>query len=299
MSKKKTKAKPKKNAKGKSKKNSVNKIYKDDQWNAWTKKSSRVKFKSSEKAVGDGEHKLGAEYGKKPLGQNSAYDLDVSGEKWEIKKVDSDNSFRLGVEVATHYTPVIGNVIRILENVLSIKHDLLDTVSGKIVKTCIKQIETISPSCKTPLLDGLRKNEVAESNLQKANDIIEELKAILIKDKVKVQLHSSVDGKKYEYDILSAFKKLSVEEITIIDKIRLLGNEEVYNRALITSKIMDDIKIFENISLQEKLNKIIRNIFNNLKLVLVHEVEGYKPIGNLKNIYCNRITSGLPRCKML
>ena len=291
MNKKKTKAKPKKN--------SVNKIYKDDQWNAWTKKSSRIKFKSSEKAVGDGEHKLGAEYGKKPLGQNSAYDLDVSGEKWEIKKVDSDNSFRLGVEVATHYTPVIGNVIRILENVLSIKHDLLDTVSGKIVKDCIKKIENISPSCKTPLLDGLRKNEVAESNLQKANDIIEELKTILIKDDVKVKLHPSVDGKIYNYDILSAFKKLSIEEIPIIDKIKLLGNEEVYNRSLITSKIIDDIKIFENISLQKKLNKIIRDIFNNVKLVLVHEIDGYKPIGNLKNIYCNRITSGLPRCKML
>lgn len=291
MSKKKTKAKPKKN--------SVNKIYKDDQWNAWTKKSSRVKFKSSEKAIGDGEHKLGAEYGKKPLGQNSAYDLDVSGEKWEIKKVDSDNSFRLGVEVATHYTPVIGNVIRILENVLSIKHDLLDTVSGNIIKDCIKKIENISPSCKTALLDGLRKNEVAESNLQKANDIIEELKTILIKEDVKVKLHSSVDGKIYEYDILRAFKKLTIENITIKNKIKLLGNEEVYNRALITSKVIDDIKLFENISLQKKLNKIIRDIFNNVKLVLVHEEDGYKPIRNLKNIYCNRITSGLPRCKML
>jgi flagellin-specific chaperone FliS len=299
MSKKKIKAKLKKTVKGKSKKKAMTKIYKDDQWNAWTKKSSRVKFKSSEKAVGDGEHKLGQEYGKKPLGQNSAYDLDILGEKWEIKKVDSDNSFRLGVEVATQYTPVIGNVIRILENVLSIKQDLLDTVSGKIVKDCVKKIETISPSCKTPLLDGLRKNEVAESNLQKANDIIEELKAILIKDKLKVKLHSSIDGKVYEYDILSAFKKLSVEKISIADKIKLLGNEEVYTQALITSRIMDDIEIFENISLQEKLNKIIRNIFNNVKLVLVHEDEGYKPISNLKNIYCNRITSGLPRCKML
>ncbi len=160
MNKKKTKATPKKNAKGNSKKNSVTKVYKDDQWNAWTKKSNKVKFKSSEKAVGDGEHKLGAEYDMKPLGQNYAYDLIVLGEKWEIKKVDSDNSFRLGVEVATHYTSVIGNVIRILENILSIKHDLLETVSGKIVKDCVKKIETIAPSCNTPVLDGLRKNEV-------------------------------------------------------------------------------------------------------------------------------------------
>ena len=98
---------------------------------------------------------------------------------------------------------------------------------------------------------------------------------------------------------MSAFKKLAIENITIKNKIKLLGNEEVYNRALITSKVIDDIKLFENISLQKKLNKIIRDIFNNVKLVLVHEEDGYKPIGNLKNIYCNRITSGLPRCKML
>jgi hypothetical protein len=277
----------------------MNKIYKNDQWNAWTEKSKKIKFKSFEKAIGDGEHKLAEEFGKKPLGQNSAYDLDILGEKWEIKKVDSDNSFRLGVEVASQYTPVIGNVIRILESILSLKQDLFDTVSGKIVKDCLKKIETTSPSCKTPLLDGLRKNEVSVSNLQKANDIIEELKTILINDKLKVKLHSSIDGKIYEYDILSAIKKLSVERITISDKIKLFGNEEVYIRGLITSKIIDDIEIFKNVSLKEKLNKIIRNIFSDVKLVLVHEHEGYKPINNLKNIYCNRITSGLPRCKML
>lgn len=198
-----------------------NKFYQVDAWNTWTKKSSRIRFKSVAKAIGDGEHKLGAEFDEKPLGQNYAYDLEVMGEKWEIKKVDSDNSFRLGVEVASHYTPVIGNVIRILERVLSIKQDLLNTVSGRIVKTCITQIETISGSCKTPLLDGLRKNEVAESNLQKANDIIEELKAILLKDDIKIKLHSSVDGKIKEYNILNAFKKLVVEEIAIKEKIKL------------------------------------------------------------------------------
>jgi hypothetical protein len=295
MNKKKIIAKAKKIAK----RNLMSKTYKEDQWNAWTKTSSRVKFKSSEKAIGDGEHKLGAEFGIKPLGQNSAYDLDVNGEKWEIKKVDSDKSFRLGVEVATHYTPVISSVIRILENVLSIKHDLLDSVSGKIIKTCIENINSISPSCETLLLDGLRKNEVAASNLQKANDIIEELKAILIKDELNVNLYSSVDGEIYGYDILIAFKKISLEDISIDKKISLLGDKEIYNRSLITSKVADDLLIFKNITLQEKLNKIIRNIFKDVKLVLVHEEQGYKPIGNLKNIYCNRITSGLPRCKML
>ena len=52
-------------------------------------------------------------------------------EKWELKKLDSDNSFRLGVGVSTIYTPIIGKVIRILEKILNIKHQILDTESGQ------------------------------------------------------------------------------------------------------------------------------------------------------------------------
>jgi hypothetical protein len=281
-----------------SKRKSIEKLYIEDEWNAWTAKSIEMSFKSTEKAVGDGEHKLAVEFDKKPLGQNSSYDLDILGEKWEIKKVDGDNSFRLGVEVATQYTPVISSVIRILENVLSVKYDLLNSVSGRMIQSCIENIESMSPSCGTLLLDGLRKNEVAASNLQKAKDIIEDLKAILIKDETKIKLYSSVDGKIYDYDILIAFKKVSLEDISIKEKIKRLGNEEIYNRSLITSKVSEDLQIFENITLQEKLNKIIRDVFKHVKLVLVHEELGYKPIGDLKNIYCNRITSGLPRCKI-
>ena len=118
-------------------------------------------------------------------------------------------------------------------------------------------------------------------------------------EELKIQLHSSVDGQKYEYDILDAFKKLSIEQVSVKDKIEILGGEDTYNRTLVTNEIINYIKEFESNTLHEKLNKTIRNIFKDVRLVLVHEEKGYRPISNLENIFCNRITSGLPRCKIL
>ncbi|GGC82414.1 hypothetical protein GCM10011508_07180 [Flavobacterium lutivivi] len=271
--------------------------YSNDIWNSWTIKSVNIPFKSTEIAVGDGEQKLGVEFDVVPLGQNFAYDLEINGERWEVKKLDSDNSFRLGVEVATHYTPIISNVIRILEKLIIVKSHILDSEIGNFIKDCILDIENISGRSNTLLLDGLRKNEVSESNLDKANDVISKLKSILLYQGT-MTLYSSVNGLKQDYNILDAFRKIIIENISIDDKISLIGDKDVYNRLLITNLIFDDISIFDNHTLREKLNQIIRSVFNNVKLVLVHENYGYKPITNLQSIYCNRITSGLPRCKL-
>ena len=282
-------------------------LYKDDEWNKWTNKSDGVDFPSTEKSIGDGEYKLGAEYDVTPLGQNYAFDLEVEYERWEVKKLDSDNSFRLGVEVSTSYTPVIANVIRILEKTLSFKDNLLDTPSRNVINDCISKIEECSASCKTPLLVGLRKNEVAASNLKKADEIINmtywcflfEVKKLIIIDDIKVSLYSSIDGNKYDYNLLDAFKKVSVENIPIVNKVSILGGEDVYNRLYITNTLIDDLEMFNNITLRDKLNNIVRSIFKDVKLVLVHEKKGYRPIRDLNKIFCNRITSGLPRCKVL
>lgn len=70
--------------------------YKNDEWNQWTSKSTHIPFKSNIPSIGDGEQKIATEFGVQPLGQNFSYDLDIFGEKWEVKKLDSDDSFRLG-----------------------------------------------------------------------------------------------------------------------------------------------------------------------------------------------------------
>lgn len=272
--------------------------YDNDTWNPWTVKSVNTPFETYENAIGSGERKLGVEFDVVPFGQNFGFDLEVNGEKWEVKKLDTDNSFRLGVEVTTHYTPIISNVIRILEKLISLKNELIDSEIGQLIQVCITKIESISGRSSTLLLDGLRKNEVSEANLDKANEIIEELKGVLLKHGT-LSLYSSIDGNKKDYDILNAFKKIIIEEISIEEKIKLIGDRDIYNRLLVTNLILDDIIIFETISLREKLNLIIRSVFQIVKLVLVHENKGYKPIANLESIYCNRITSGSPRCKLI
>ena len=196
------------------------------------------------------------------------------------------------------YTSVKNNVIRIFENLLKIKDNLQDSDLGLQIKSWIDQIEKNPRNCKTSLIDGFKKNEVSQSNLAKANSIIEHFKKILINKKETINLYSSFDGKEYSYDILDAFKKLSIEPISIQKKISKFGDVDTYNKLCVMDSIISDIIIFENNTLCDTLNNIVRGVFTDVKLVVVHEKNGYKPITKLNNIVCNRITSGCPRCKI-
>lgn len=278
----------------------MTKTYNNNVWNPWTEKSVNIPFESTEQAVGDGEQKLGAEYDVNPKGQNVSYDLDVLGEKWEVKKLDSANSFRLGVEVSSSYRQIIDSVTRILEQIINLEKLLVDSDTADLIKNCINKIKTTSGQTKTLLVEGLRKNEVSTANLDKANGIIELIKTITTKDDKKVSLFSSFDGSVIEYDLLTAYHKLSFESISIEDKLLILDCDlDFYNKLLLTAHIGLDISMFNNKSLKEILNQLVRNIFTDIKLVLVQESKGYKPITDLNKIYCIRITSGNPRCKVL
>ena len=278
----------------------MTKIYNKDAWNPWTNRSIDIPFGTTEQAVGDGEQKLGAEYGVNPMGQNVSYDLDILGEKWEVKKLDSDNSFRLGVEVSSNYRQIINSAIRILDGIIKIEDSLEYSKTAALIKDCIKKIKSTSGSTKTLLINGLRKNEVSSANLDKADKIIELVKTLVITENKKVNLFSSFDGSKTEYDLLTAYQRLSFETISIEEKLLTLDCDiDFYNKLLLTISIGKDLSIFNEKGLKETLNLLVRSIFTDIKLVLVQEEKGYKPITNLNKIYCNRITSGGPRCKVL
>jgi hypothetical protein len=234
------------------------------------------------------------------MGQNVSYDLDILGEKWEVKKLDSDNSFRLGVEVSSNYRQIIDSVTRILDGIIKIEDSLENSKTADLIKDCIKKIKSISGRTSTLLIDGLRKNEVSSANLNKADEIIELVKTLVITVNKKVNLFSSFDGSKTEYDLLTAYQKLSFETISIEEKLLTLDCDlDFYNKLLLTISIGKDLSIFNEKGLKETLNLLVRSIFTDIKLVLVQENKGYKPITNLNKIYCNRITSGNPRCKVL
>lgn len=269
-------------------------------WIPWSDKSSHLSFKSTEIAVGDGEQKLAAEFDVKPLGQNVSYDLNVRGERWEVKKLDSDNSFRLGVEVSSSYREIINSVTRIFEQLILIENHLIDSDIGNSIRKVIREIVTTSGRTSTLLITGLKKNEVSSSNLNKANLLIKNIKELKFTENKYIKLYSSYNGKKLNYDYLTAFKKLSLESISIEDKLSVLNcSRDLYNKLLLSNSIADDISYFKDLSLKEKLDNLVRSIFTDTKLVLVHKKLGFKVISDLEKIYCNRITSGNPRCKVL
>jgi hypothetical protein len=265
-----------------------------DKWQPWTNLSKSVSYDKITKGVGKGEYKLAAEFGTKPLGQNVSYDLQTeNGEKFEVKELDSQESFRLGVKVSSEYTRLISNVIRIFENVSKLK----DVKSFPEIEECIQKIEDES---RTPLIHGLRKNEVSQTNLKKANEIIELLKIITVfEDKKNIKLYSSYDGNEYKYNIIDAYGKLSYEQISIDEKYGKIGGNDIYIKAQISNAIKDDMEIFKDKTLIELLNEVVRNVFDDISLVVVDEKKGYKIVKNKQNIICNRITSGNPRCKVL
>ena len=272
----------------------------NNDWSPWTTKSIYYPFKSTEKAVGDGEQKLGAEYNIQPQGQNMSYDLDVFGEKWEVKKLDLDNSFRLGVEVASDYNKIIESVINIVEKILKLEELPGSSKTSNVIKSCIRRIKHNSGRTKTLLLEGLRKGEVSEASLDKANEIIQDSKKIVFIENKKILLYSSYDGTVAEYDLMSAYHKLSFEPISIDEKLKILDcSLDFYHKVAINSFIGNDISLFENQSLKEALNLAVRRVFEHVQLVLVHEINGYRIISELDKIFCNRITSGGPRCKVL
>ena len=271
--------------------------YKIEHWNPWTTKSDETPFKSTIDSVGDGEQKLGKELGVTPLGQNFKYDLLVKHEKWEVKKLDSENSFRLGVEVSSSYNIVLFDIINIFSKLSTIQEKLVsDTIKNEI-KNVVSSLNTLSGRSTTMLLDGLKKNEVSAANLEKANDIIDNLNSLLVYNESELELYSSYDGKKYNYSLLDSFLKISKEDLSSQIKINLFGGAKILDKLLIASEIGPELQKFKQTSLKIKLNTIVRNVFKGLRLVLVHKNKGYKPIQNLENIYCNRITSGAPRCK--
>jgi len=205
----------------------------------------------------------------------------------------------MGVEVATKYTPIISSLVRIVEKLIILKEKLINSKVGDNLNKCVDEILSTSGRSRTLLLDGLRKNEVSASNLEKAHRIVETLKKELTIGNQTINLFSSIDGNKYNYSARNAFKKIMIEDVSLDKKVKLLGSKDNYNRLLALNLLGQDLKVFEKTTLKRSLDSLVRGVFDHVRLVLVHEQKGFKPMNTVENIYCNRITSGAPRCKVL
>lgn len=273
-----------------------------NQWNMWTQKSKGTKFKAlkTDKGIGSGENKLAMEFDTKPKGQNSSYDLEINGEKWECKNLDSGNSFRLGVEVTKRYT----EIKTILLNIF----DIVDKIHTKLLNDEIKvQIDEIydiiykqTAANKKNIYDGLLKSEICESNFTKIDSVIKSLTELFDSNKKHLKrliiLHNPLTGKRKKYNVIDAYKILASAKISD-DKIQeKIGAD--YN-IIIISELSENLKYFKEKTVKQYFNEIVRDVFNDKILVLVDKKKGFMPINDLNKIVCCRITSGAPRCKYL
>jgi hypothetical protein len=272
--------------------------YIKNSWNTWTPKSSGIPYKSSKSYIGDGEEKLGKEFDTKPLGQNDSHDLNINNEKWEVKKLDSGKSFRLGVEIASKYNDLLYKLIGCFDLLNIMKEHLVSEYFKKRIIRILDDANTSWGTAKTPILKGLYKNEVGELNLLKLDELLEELKEITFISHNKIKLYSSYDGEIYEYTSTEAAEKIHLEKISIDKKIKIFGSPESYDQNLIRSKIQQNLEMLKDQTLKEYLNKMVREVFDDLTLVIVDKRKGFMPISSIEKVSCYRITSGSPRCRI-
>ena len=272
--------------------------YQKNSWNLWTPKSKGVAWKSSKSYIGDGEDKLAKEFDTSPLGQNDSHDLDINNEKWEVKKLDDAKSFRLGVEIASKYNDLLFRLINCFDTLNTVKDHLISEFLKERIIRILNDVNGSWGTAKTPILAGLLKNEVGESNLTKLEELLEELKGIIKFEHQKIKLYSSYDGKIYEYKPSDAVKKIHLENISVDKKVEIFGSPKSFDQNFIQSKIQQNLKILKDQTLKEHLNDIVREVFDDLTLVIVDKHKGYMPISSIEKIYCHRITSGGPRCRI-
>lgn len=268
-----------------------------DEWNGWTSKSQNIPFKSNTKGVGDGEEKLAAEHNTTPLGQNVTYDLFINNERWECKKLDDDNSFRLGVEVSENYQPMQMKLLDIFQAVRDVISLLNEGEIKRKMKNINSMLDETSKRSRTTVYNGLTKSEVSGSNLEKIDVIINEIKKILNEPNplTEIKMFDPSSGLKSTTSLEIFYKTLKAYGKTEEFLKERLGDN--YNITVVKNQFQEMLEDFRNESFQDKLNRFVRDVFRNEILVLVDERMGYKPIRQIEKIKCNRITSGAPRCK--
>ena len=81
-------------------------------------------------------------------------------------------------------------------------------------------------------------------------------------------------------------------------KIDIFGSPESYDQNFLKSQIHKNLEILKDQTLKEYLNKMVREVFDDLTLVIVDKNKGFMPILSIEKVSCYRITSGSPRCRI-
>lgn len=172
-------AKPKKNKIKKEKKLIINEKQSQDgeidveKYQEWSDKSKDVPFKSSQKCVGNGEEKLAKELDiSTPLGgQNSTVDL-IHPDMGNISVKDMTNDdCILGTEGCNDMRKIFRTIINLFVYWI-IKYKSKCELANKFYNEINKKYG----SSRTTIIDGIDRFELSKTNLQKLNELFNELK---------------------------------------------------------------------------------------------------------------------------
>lgn len=144
-----------------------------DKYHKWSDKSNNVPFKSSQKCIGNGEEKLAKELDiLAPLGgQNSTVDLiHPNIGKISVKDMTYDDC-TLGVEGCNDMRKIFRTIINLFVCWI-IKYKSNCELANKFYNEINKQYG----SSRTTIISGVDRLELSKTNLQKLNELFNELK---------------------------------------------------------------------------------------------------------------------------
>lgn len=147
--------------------------YTFDKYQAWSDKSKDIPFKSSQKCVGNGEGKLAKERGiSTPLGgQNSTVDLmDPIMGALTVKDMTNDDC-TLGTEGCNDMRAIFRTTAQLFLNWI-LKYKLKCELANKFYN----EINRKYGSSRTTIIDGIDRFELSKTNLQKLNELLNQLK---------------------------------------------------------------------------------------------------------------------------
>ena len=175
-----------------------------EEYQQWSDKSKDVPFKSSKKCVGNGEEKL-----KKELdistqlgGQNKTYDLihPVLGEI-SVKDMTNDDC-TLGTECCNDMRKLFSRAVYPFNSWVH-KYKL----ECKLANKFYNEMNEKYGSTRTTIIDGIYRSELAKSNLQKLNELFNELKKHKSENK-----HVSLESE-YIEDIVDSLGDKSLQDM--------------------------------------------------------------------------------------
>lgn len=178
--------------------------YNPDVWHPWTARSAAIEFKTTEKAIGNGEAKAAAELGIATGlgGQNAVADL-VHPSLGEISVKDmTSDSCTLGVEGQHRMRQILRETAQPFVGWCLKYRQHCEFARGMSVA-----LGMAHGSARTSIMDGIDRCELCCSNLDKLDGLLEELKAKTGAAEVTGSLASE-----YVQDIVASLGDKSLKE---------------------------------------------------------------------------------------